>query len=93
MKPLLLSLFFLLLIGFVNAQSTDSIPGPVIKKNIIKVNLGAIVVKNYSFQYERAVRKKMSVALGIRFQPYGSIPFKSTLEREIDDPDVKISDI
>ena len=33
--------------------------------NIVKINLGSIAVKNIALQYERAVGKKISVAMGV----------------------------
>ena len=58
--------------------------------NIVKINIGSLLVKNFSFQYERAVSTKTSAALGIRFQPYGDIPFQSWFEDQIDEPDIQI---
>jgi hypothetical protein len=60
--------------------------------NVVKINIGSLLVKNFSFQYERAVSKKTSAALGIRFQPYGDIPFQSWFEDQIDEPDIQIGD-
>jgi Protein of unknown function (DUF3575) len=50
------------------------------KMNIFKVNLTALPFKNYSFQYERVLHKKISAALGIRFMPSGNLPFKESLK-------------
>lgn len=56
-------------------------------KNLVKWNVGAILLKNYSFQYERAIAPKISAALGVRFSPKSGVPFSSQLEKAIDDPD------
>lgn len=56
-------------------------------KNLVKWNVGALLLKNFSFQYERAISKKISVAGGLRFAPKSSLPFKSKLENAIDDDD------
>jgi len=56
-------------------------------KNLVKVNLTAIPLKNYSFQYERAIGKKISAGLGFRYMPKSGLPFKSSMESLIDDPD------
>lgn len=48
------------------------------KMNIFKVNIISPFLKNYSFQYERILKKKISVALGIRFMPTGALPLKKT---------------
>jgi hypothetical protein len=54
-------------------------------KNMIKINLPALAVSNFSFQYERAIGAKTSVGLGLRIRPEGDLPFKSFLEKSIDD--------
>lgn len=48
------------------------------KKNIIKVNLMALPLKNFSFQYERVLSKHISLALGVRTMPSSGLPFQST---------------
>ena len=60
------------------------------KPNNIKVNLGSLLVKNFSFQYERWLGKKTSIAIGLRFQPFGKIPFQSWLKEQVNDPDIEI---
>lgn len=51
-------------------------------KNIIKINLSALVFKNISLQYERVIKRKMSVALGVAITPKTGLPFKKTLMDE-----------
>ncbi|MEQ7801692.1 DUF3575 domain-containing protein [Pedobacter sp. ASV1-7] len=81
---LLLISFTICTLGTVKAQeSTTEEDG----KNLVKWNVPAVALKNYSFQYERAIGKKMSVALGVRFAPKSNIPFSSQLEKAIDDPE------
>jgi hypothetical protein len=63
----------------------DSKDLPDFKKNIIKLNLFSLPLKNISLQYERGLNEKMSVALGVRLQPKGAIPFQGTLRKSIDD--------
>jgi Protein of unknown function (DUF3575) len=53
--------------------------------NIFKVNLTAIVLKNYSFQYERILSRKFSLALGYRTMPNSSLPLQSTIESIVGD--------
>lgn len=65
--------------------SNDFISGD---KNLIKINLTAIPLNNYSFQYERAIGKKMAVVIGVRFMPEGSIPLKAQVRNLIDDEDL-----
>ncbi len=56
--------------------------------NIIKVNLTGLPLKNYGFQYERIITRKISVALGYRTMPNGLLPMQSTLTKAIgDNPD------
>ena len=60
------------------------------KMNIVKVNLMALALKNYSFQYERVLTKKISVAVGVRTMPTGSLPFQDAFADQLaeDDPDL-----
>ncbi len=84
-KSLLLLLGFICCsLGSVKAQDTMMVEDG---KNIVKWNIPAIALKNYSFQYERAVGKRMSVALGVRFAPKSNVPFSSQIEKAIDDPE------
>jgi hypothetical protein len=87
MKKLLTVLFLVLSLNAVMAQKEkDSV---VQKKNIVKLNLFALGLKNVSVQYERLVSKKISVAMGIRFMPKGSLPLASSFKSLIDDEDTK----
>lgn len=54
-------------------------------KNLVKWNVAAVALKNYSFQFERAVGKKIAVALGVRYSPKSKAPFASTIEDLVDD--------
>lgn len=62
---------------------------PAPAKNVVKINLFAIALKNISLQYERAVARKVTVAGTFRFMPKGSIPFKSTFIKLADDPETE----
>jgi len=64
-------------------SSSDNLSGET--KNIVKWNVAALITKSYSFQYERAVGSKISVALGYRNMPKSSIPFKGTINDAVDD--------
>lgn len=80
------SLFLLLCamicaVSSVNAQDTTT---EADGKNLVKWNFAALALKNYSFQYERAIANKISVALGVRFSPKSDLPFKSNVEKLID---------
>jgi Protein of unknown function (DUF3575) len=63
--------------SFINAQEAD--PTPIFGKNIFKVNLSAVALSHYSFQYERVVNKKQSFAIGFGFSPSVDLPFKKDL--------------
>lgn len=58
-----------------------------IPKNIFKVNLTALVLNNYMGQYERVLGKRVSVAISYRTMPESSVPFKSFILNQIDDPE------
>jgi hypothetical protein len=59
-------------------------------RNNFKVNLLGLVVRNFSFQYERIITKRISAAIGFRFMPEGKIPIVSNLAKAlaIDDKDI-----
>ncbi len=72
-------------------KKTSAETGDNHKMNIVKVNLMALALKNYSFQYERILTKKISVAVGIRSMPAGSLPFKDVFVNQLadNDPDLE----
>jgi len=60
------------------------------KKNILKVNLTSLPLKNYQLQYEHSLTRKVSLALGVRYMPTTGIPLKSlVLDAVGDDQDTK----
>jgi hypothetical protein len=102
MKKIILISLFLGLTGFASAQATSEIKetsygssyqtDTEVKQqmNLFKVNLTAIPIRNYSFQFERVLTKKLSVALSYKTMPSGNIPFKnSIISMSDDDPDVE----
>lgn len=81
-----LLLFAVFLFGMFGASA--QIDSTQVKRyNILKVNLSSIVFNNYSFQYERVLGKRWSVALGYSFRPKGALPFKSALEGMAEEED------
>lgn len=56
-------------------------------KNLVKLNVGALFLKSFSVQYERAIAPKTSLALGLRIMPESNVPFEKTIENLIDDSD------
>ena len=64
----------------VNAQSLSADTVQKGGLHIVKMNVAALVTKTFSFQAERAVGKKISVALAISGMPESKLPFTSTFE-------------
>ncbi len=48
-------------------------------RNIVKMNVLGLLFRNYSFQYERLLSKKISVSASVRFMPEGQMPWFNTL--------------
>lgn len=59
------------------------------KKNIVKINLPALVIRNISLQYERKVGKRTSVAVNVHTIPFGKLPLQSTFKNLDDNGDVQ----
>lgn len=55
------------------------IQNDLLPRNFIKFNVSAIALKNYSFQYERVLSKKVSLAISYRTMPSTTLPFQSTI--------------
>jgi hypothetical protein len=53
-------------------------------KNLVKWNVAALALKNYSLQYERAVGKKIAIAIGVRYSPKSKAPMSSAIEDLVD---------
>lgn len=89
-------IFILLLMIPGIAYSQKKLPSRVGKlnypKNIVKTNLFGLVINNYNLTYERTIGKKFTASAGFRFMPNTRLPFKSTIESVIANPDVNIND-
>ena len=61
------------------------------KMNMIKINLLALPLKTFTLQYERVIKKYLSVALSVRYMPNGSVPYKNWIYNRFgdDDPESK----
>jgi len=73
-------------------KQSESLSQPITdvsNKNLVKLNLTALPLNNYSFQYERVIGKKSTVAMGLRFMPKGNMPLKSIIKDLIDDEDLE----
>ena len=89
MKKILLSITFVLcnvFIGF--SQTADSNDDFITKNNNVKISLTSLAFKNFQFQYERILSKRIGVVVGYGFISKGSVPFKSQINDLVsDDPD------
>ena len=61
-------------------------------QNIFKTNLFGLAISNYNLTYERKIGKKFTASFGFRYMPKSTLPFKSKVERFIDNPDLNIND-
>ena len=71
------------MIGLCSIQAfsqTQKTASPDEGKNLIKLNLASLALKTFSVQYERAIHKKISVGMGFRVMPKGSLPFSSSFD-------------
>lgn len=78
MKRIIHYILLMCMFGVVNAHAQNN--SGVYGKNAVKLNLFALPVKNFSFQYERELTEKMSVSMGLRLMPNGSLPMKGIFE-------------
>jgi len=69
----------------IQSESTSQAITDMSGKNLVKLNVTALALKNYSFQYERVISQKTTVAMGLRFMPKGKLPLKSLIRDLIDD--------
>ena len=83
-------LFFILLTGM-NSSYAQMNPktekGGTPANYMVKINLLALPLDNFSFQFERAIGEKTALGLGVRFMPKSGLPFQSGIESLINDPE------
>jgi len=89
------NILLLLLLGLSISASAQTSGSPAFgnKKDIVKIDLLALPLKNISVQYERVLSKRISVALGGRLMPETSLPFKSLLINQVAGTDQDTKDI
>lgn len=58
-------------------------------KNMVKINLFALALKNITLQYEREISKKTTVAIDVRMMPKSGLPFESSFRNAISDQTTK----
>jgi hypothetical protein len=63
-----------------NFYQDSTVPILSLKSNILKLNFSALVFKNISFQCERRVYDRVSLAANLHFIPFGTLPFVSFIE-------------
>lgn len=63
------------------------------ENNIVKLNVTALFVKNFTLQYERVIKKYLSAAIAFRFMPNGSLPYKSFIYKQIGDDDPEAEEV
>lgn len=83
----------ILLLCFNAIKAQDTTTSLKIKKNMLKVNLTALPLNNYSLQYERILKKSLSVAIAFRVMPNHGIPFKNEILDAIDEGDQDTRDV
>ena len=91
MKKIRLTFIFLFVSGICFAQETDQNTGKSISKdgkNLLKINLLSLPLKNYSLGFEHQLGRKISANLGYRFMPNGTLPFLSNIKTYLDDPEM-----
>lgn len=74
--------------GSVAAQSSAD----NLRPNYVKLNIFPIALKTISLQYERGLGKHISVSLGLRLQPKGSLPFKNSILNSLESTDTTARD-
>jgi hypothetical protein len=96
MQPKRATLLALLCLSLtqLKAQTVPASDKPEKKReqvNLVKLNLTALVLKNYSLQYERTLNRKISIAVAFRTMPSTTLPFKNAIVKQVvdDDPDTK----
>jgi hypothetical protein len=92
----------LILSGRLHAQTDSVAPSPStmvtlqteqatsFQNNIIKLNVTALFVKNFTVQYERIIKKYLSAAIAVRFMPNGSLPYKNFIYNQFGDNDPQV---
>lgn len=93
-KLLILSMIYTSLMPAVCAQEVPApLPADTVKisKNLIKFNVTAAFIKNYSLQYERILSRNVSLGVAVRVMPETGIPYSDNIIKwfDITDPDAQ----
>jgi len=76
-----------------SAQEATPNAAPEVPQNFIKLNVLSLPLKNFHLQYEHVLSKRISVAIGGRYMPTSSIPFKSLVLDAIGNDDQDTRDL
>jgi hypothetical protein len=79
MKHFLLSLLLLPLLGLSQEKQAPA----ALPKNIVRLNLSSLLLKNYHVTYERGLSRKLSFSLSYRWMPKGTIPLKNYFDNNV----------
>ena len=90
MKKTMLCLAAILLnIFLLQAQQDNTIvkknPPPAKHKNMVKLNLFALPLRNISVQYEHQISRKSTIGFSLRVMPQGDLPFLNSFRNAISD--------
>ncbi len=77
-KSFFLLIFFFSILMPIKAQEISD------NSNIVKVNLSALLMRNFSVQYERKISPKLALALGVHFLPFGKLPYQNIVSNYVD---------
>ena len=92
LRIITLTLFLTLMGSLAQAQQYGYEEIEVPGRNVLKVNLTGLFLRNYGAQFERVLSHRISVGLSYRYMPEGPIPFKSTIIKHLDNPDPETVD-
>src|SRR3546814_20028807 len=87
-KPLLLMSLFLLGTLFIKpaaAQDAGDTTALLLRPHLVKINLTALPLRTFSFQYEHVMGPRITVGGGLRIMPKGGLPLLNSFEKLIDD--------
>lgn len=91
MKKIILFIGFILLFSLANAQDNYDVKSKSKAsnsgKNLVKINLLSLPLKNYSLGFEHKLGKKITAGLGYRFMLNGKLPMLSKIKTLVDDPE------
>src|SRR3546814_3128079 len=82
-KPLLLMSLFLLGTLFMKpaaAQDAGDTTALLLRPHLVKINLTALPLRTFSFQYEHVMGPRITVGGGLRIMPKGGLPLLNRSE-------------